>query len=143
MGMEINIDPVSLDNLGRGEVIDRFDEAFTSLLKNIRDPRTPHSKPREIAIKVKVEPIGSERNMANMTVDVITKFSAAAPFMSRIRLEEVPGGHVEAHEEINVDDQLGLGLENVSFTVVTLTGGAAQSEGSHDNPENHDDIDNI
>lgn len=47
---------LSLENLGRGEIIRQFDKAFSEVLDDINDTDTEEKKPRTITLKVKVVP---------------------------------------------------------------------------------------
>lgn len=99
----INSNTVSLVNLGRGEMIKRFDEAFDLLLANVKDTRTPATKTREIVIKAKVTP-SQERDEADLTVEVTTKFAAVDPYYTQIVIGERINGRPEAHEAIRNPD---------------------------------------
>ncbi len=73
---------VSLQNLARGAVVERFDAAFRSVLDNIMDPNTTHAA-REITLKVKIKP-DQNRDFGAVDVTCSAKLAPAAPLGTKI-----------------------------------------------------------
>ena len=66
-----HMEAVSLATLGRGAVIERFDDELRRVLENIMDPNTADGA-REVIVKVKIEP-NEERNSASVGIFVASK----------------------------------------------------------------------
>jgi hypothetical protein len=98
----VNSSPLSLENIGRGDTIERFDEAMSECLLNIKDPNTS-LKARKILITVTVTP-SIDRDTADFNVTVEKKFQAPIPYQSSIIIGNNIHGDLEAHESIEVKE---------------------------------------
>ena len=61
---------VSLENLGNGGVIEKFDHELQNVIANILDPNTPQDAKREISVKVTIKPGKADRGMCSMEIVV-------------------------------------------------------------------------
>ena len=73
---------VSLQNLARGAVVERFDDALRSVLDNIMDPNTGLTA-RTITLKVKIKP-DQNRDFGGVSVDCDTKLAPPTPLGTKI-----------------------------------------------------------
>ena len=80
--MSQNEDRVSLHNLARGAVVERFDDAFASTLDNILDPNTTLAA-RTITLKVKIKP-DQNRDFGNVDVTCSASLAPASPVQTKI-----------------------------------------------------------
>lgn len=98
----INSNPLTLANLGKGDTIERFDQALAAVLLNIKDEQTGLGK-REILIRVAVSP-GADRDEADIEVSVITKLAPKPKYASSIVIGVGVRGEIEAHESLPIEE---------------------------------------
>lgn len=95
----------SLDNLGRGEVIERFNEEFQKAIRNILDTRTPARK-RAVVIKLELEPLSDEdRHEIRGSIGVENKLLSPSPYCTRFQIELGISGKVEAREKVFIPEE--------------------------------------
>lgn len=92
----INTNPISLENIGRGNLVARFNQAMKDILANIRDENTSLKK-REIIIKVIIAP-SPDRDTAEFGVSVTAKPEPIIPYQSALVIGQDIYGECEAHE---------------------------------------------
>jgi hypothetical protein len=73
---------VSLDNLGRGAAIERFDDELRRVLENILDPNTTIAK-RSVTLKVTIKP-DEERALCQVDVDCKSSMAPVRPFKTNM-----------------------------------------------------------
>ena len=66
---------VTLTNLADGAALELFQEALTSVLRNISDPNTDAEAVREITLKVKIK-ANEERQVGDVTVSAAAKLAS-------------------------------------------------------------------
>ena len=110
MSRVTNSNPMSLANVGRGKVIERFDLAVADVLENIRDESTPTGKPRKVIIEATFLP-SSDRDGADISISVVPKLPAAEPYVSQLIITQDSDGNVIANESMSVEDADGVGEE--------------------------------
>lgn len=72
---------VSLETLGGGAVMEKFEEALKEVLENIDDPNTSPEAAREINIKLKIKPNKNfPRELGEYSVQVTTKTAPTKDF---------------------------------------------------------------
>lgn len=96
-----NSNPMSLSNVGKGEVIRRFDDAMTAALTNIKDPSTPAKKNRKILIEATIVP-SPDRDGGDLSIVVLTKLATSEPYASQVIISENIDGNLIAHESVSV-----------------------------------------
>lgn len=153
MGSIVNSNPITLTNLGRGDVIARFDQAMAEVLANIVDKRT-NLKKRKITIICEIEP-DVDRETADLKIEVKSTFCPISPYKSAIIIGRGIAGEVEAHECIEVpelrneDDGYENDSENESAeTEETVNEAESAPTDNQDTDvnsieENEEDIDNL
>jgi len=96
---------LTLENIGLGAGVEKFEQALKQVLENCLDPNTPEKAIREITLKVKIKPLNEARTEAAVTIDCIPKLAPAKTFPTRIFLGKDIRGNVEAHE-VNANQYL-------------------------------------
>ncbi len=90
-------EPLSLENLGCGAAMEKFEDALKEVLGNILDPNTDPKTAREVVMKVKVKP-NELRNEAEVSIHVHSKLAPTKPYPTRIFIGRSVQGNPEAHE---------------------------------------------
>ena len=90
-------DKLSLANLAKGAVIERFDVVMQEVLGNIQDINTDAEFIREINVKVKIKP-SPERDMMMMITQVVPKLAPLSSLLARAFVSKDVKGRGEAHE---------------------------------------------
>lgn len=101
---------VSLETLGQGAAVERFNLALQDVLNNVQDPNTDPKKARTVTMKVTVKP-SADREVGTLAVDVVSKLAPIAPFDVRVfmgRGKDGKGYATEYHSQ-----QAGLFTEPV------------------------------
>jgi len=75
----MELERLSLANLGGGAVVEKFGKALEKVLENVLDPNTKAEKERSITLTVTFRPSES-RHRAGVTVDVRAKLASARPY---------------------------------------------------------------
>ena len=88
---------VSLEKLNQGAAVERFNLALQDVLDNIQDPNTDPKKARSVTMKVTFKP-DSDRGIANLQCDVVSKLAPIAPFDVRVFLGRDKDGNGYATE---------------------------------------------
>jgi hypothetical protein len=70
---------VSLETLGQGAAVERFNLALQEVLDNIQDPNTDAKKARTVMLKATIKP-KEDREVGSIQVDVVSKLAPIAPF---------------------------------------------------------------
>jgi hypothetical protein len=97
---------VSLENLGNGGVIEKFDYEMKSVIANILDPNTPQDAKREINLKVILKPSKAERGVCSMTIEVSSKLAPTTPISSTLAVGITGHGEIAAKEYLPVQQDL-------------------------------------
>lgn len=92
---------VSLENLGSGAAVELFDDAMQKVLANINDPNTKAQAVREITLKVKIKPVGDQRDVATVEMQAIPKLAPVQPASTSISIGKTIAGKVEAREWVS------------------------------------------
>jgi hypothetical protein len=74
---------LSLENLGDGAAIERFDLALQEVLNNIQDVNTDAKKARSVTLKVTITP-NDDRQIGNLAVDVSAKIVPITAFKTTV-----------------------------------------------------------
>ena len=90
-------DAVTLETLGLGASIEKFEDAFKKVLENILDPNTHATVAREVVLRVKIKP-SEERTDATVLIDCQAKLASLKAFPTRIFIGKSLNGQPEAHE---------------------------------------------
>lgn len=99
-----NENPMSLSNLGKGEVIRRFDLAMADALSNIKDKSTPQKKARKIIVEASIIP-SHDREGGTFSVVVNKKFPTSEPYVSEMIIAQDSDGTIVAHESLPLDKE--------------------------------------
>jgi len=99
----INANPMTLENIGKGDTLSRFDRELEKVLRNIKDEETGLGK-REIHIKIIITP-GPDRDEADFDVDVTSKILPKPKYSSSMVIGQGVDGSLEAHEAIPVVEE--------------------------------------
>ncbi len=83
---------VSLQNLGRGAVIENFDSELARVLENILDPNTTEAA-REIRMTVKFKP-NENRDLLEVTIDCSSKLAFQGPIKTQVFIGRTTEGIV-------------------------------------------------
>lgn len=90
-------DSVTLENLGLGASVEKFEDALRKVLDNILDPNTLATVAREVILRVKIKP-SEERTDATVLIDCQAKLASLKAFPTRIFIGKSINGQPEAHE---------------------------------------------
>jgi len=77
-------DQVSLETLGQGAALERFNLALQDVLDNIQDVNTDPKKARTVTLKATIKP-SEDREVGSIVVDVVSKLAPIAPFKGHRR----------------------------------------------------------
>ena len=88
---------LSLANIGKGAVIEKFDTAFQKIITNIMDHNSS-DKPRTITVQAKVGPINESRNLVGIEVTHDVKNPKSKPFVTSATLGLDEKGRAYAQE---------------------------------------------
>lgn len=97
---------VSLENLGNGGVIEKFDHELQNVIANILDPNTPQDAKREISVKVTIKPGKADRGMCSMEIVVASKLAPTAGISSTLSVGMSQSGEMAAKEYLPVQASL-------------------------------------
>ncbi len=86
----MKLEPVSLETLGQGALVEMFDRELRKVLEDIDDPNTKAEKIRTITIEVKIKPTES-REAAAVQFNVHSKVAGLTPRGTVIHLAEHGG----------------------------------------------------
>lgn len=87
----------SLSDLMDGGVEERFNDALDKVWKNVYDPNTNPTSPREVVLKVKIKP-NERRDACDFNVDVFPKLAPPIPLTQTVMLQLNGDGSVTATE---------------------------------------------
>jgi len=88
----------SLDKLGNGALTEMFNRAFSTVVKNMKDPNTPFKDTRQITITITMKQ-DEERLKANTQISVKTKLAPVRPFETSFSIgQNISSGEVMASE---------------------------------------------
>lgn len=76
---------VTLETLGQGAALERFNLALQDALNNIQDVNTDPKKARTVTLKATLKP-SADREVGTIIVDVVSKLAPIAPFDVRVFL---------------------------------------------------------
>jgi hypothetical protein len=79
------MDRLTLANICKGAVEERFAREVSALLDNIGDPNTPAEKPRELTLKFKFLPF-ADRAGAQVSFEIGSKLAPMAPVKGNVYL---------------------------------------------------------
>lgn len=96
--------PISLDTLDRGGVVELFGTCLNDVLANIQDPNTKPEAVREITLSVKFKP-GKERNYTAMTYAAKTKLAPQQPVEIPIFVDKDSATKKPRGVELNAPDE--------------------------------------
>lgn len=74
-------EPLTLENIGEGELVTQFNEVMTKMMRNIMDQSTTEDV-REINIKIKMKPSPDNRGMVHTGFGIVPKFAPKKPVLS-------------------------------------------------------------
>lgn len=95
--MEKENEGVSLETLGQGAALERFNLALQDVLDNIQDLNTDPKKARTVTLKATIKP-SDDREVGSIMVDVVSKLAPIAPFDVRVFLGRDKDGKGYASE---------------------------------------------
>jgi len=76
---------LSLETLGQGAAVERFNLALQDVLTNIQDVNTPAKTKRVVTLKATISPT-EDRDIGNIVVEVVPKLAPIKPFDVRVRV---------------------------------------------------------
>lgn len=88
---------VSLDTLGNGAAVERFNYELARVLRNIVDINTDPKAVRSVTLKVSLKP-SDERNFAVADIQVTSKLAPIKPATTSMHISEGMAGNVRATE---------------------------------------------
>jgi|LDZT01.1.fsa_nt_gi hypothetical protein len=80
--MALTHEVVSLDNLGRGAAVEKFDDCLQEVLDNIIDPNTG-IETRSVTLKVSIKP-NDKRTLCTVAIKCESKLASAKPFITEM-----------------------------------------------------------
>lgn len=89
--------PVSLDSLGGGAAVERFNYELARVLNNIVDINTNPTAVRTVTLTLKIKP-NEERNFAINDIAVSSKLAPIKPVTTSMHISEGIAGNVRATE---------------------------------------------
>lgn len=95
---------LSLENLGKGILLEKFDDALQDVLKNIDDPNFEIKAKRKISIDLTIKPIG-KGNACTYVLDVKTKLAPANKHEGTIMTARVKGEGGYVASEVDLDQE--------------------------------------
>jgi len=105
------MEPVTLDSLAGGGVLEKFQEALNRVILNIQDPNTKPDQVREITIKVKIKPTKS-RDIGTVAFQVAEKLAPHEAIETQV-LMGIENGHPIAREfygsdprQMDIEDEI-------------------------------------
>jgi hypothetical protein len=104
-------DQVSLETLGQGAALERFNLALQDVLDNIQDVNTDPKKARTVTLKATIKP-SEDREVGSIVVDVVSKLAPIAPFDVRVFLGRDTEGKGYASEWKSPQQALALESES-------------------------------
>lgn len=96
--MEGEVLVLSLENLGDGAAIERFDLALQEVLNNIQDVNTDAKKARSVTLKVTITP-NEDRQIGYLSVDVNAKIVPITAFKTTVFMGKGSDGDAVAVEK--------------------------------------------
>lgn len=118
------VDTVSLDNLGGGAAVEKFNDELVEVLRNIQDPNTSPTATREIKLTVSLKP-AEDRASAAVTISTTKKLSPIKAYGTQVFIGRGATGF-EAREVMQAD--MFPGLPN-SGNVYTMDKSKTMEEG--------------
>jgi len=97
------VEIVSLENLGRGAAVEKFDDCLQQVLENILDPNTGASA-RAVTLKVTIKP-NENRTLCSVSIACDPKLVFPKPFVTEMFVGS-DGGKVIATEHNPKQDPL-------------------------------------
>ena len=76
---------VSLDTIGQGAAVERFNLALQEVFNNIQDANTSPKAAREVTLKLKIKP-DENREIGDVSVEIVSKLASVMPFIVRFFL---------------------------------------------------------
>lgn len=113
---------VSLENLGAGAVMEKFDDELKKVIENIMDPNTEAGKARSINITVSIKPRKEERDNCSMEVSVSSKLAPTRSLQSQLAVGVNQHGEVAAKEYVPKQGSLFEESEPVLRRVIAING---------------------
>jgi hypothetical protein len=92
---------VSLDNIGGGAAVEKFNDALVEVLRNIQDPNTAPNAAREIKLTVTFKP-AEDRGSAAVLIATSQKLAPLKTYKSQVFIGRGTTG-IEAREVIQDD----------------------------------------
>jgi hypothetical protein len=102
---------VSLDTIGQGAAVERFNLALQDVLNNIQDPNTSPKAARIITLKATIKS-DEDRAIGDVAVEVTTKLAPIKSFLVRLFMGRDKAGKGVASEYVpgpGLFDQVGAG----------------------------------
>jgi hypothetical protein len=90
---------VSLETLGQGAAVERFNLALQDVLNNIQDVNTNAKAARVVTLKATIKP-SEDRGVGTIVVDVVSKMAPIKPFDVHVFLGVDNDGHGHATEYV-------------------------------------------
>ena len=88
---------VTLTNLADGAALELFQEALTSVLRNISDPNTDAGAVREITLKVKIK-ANEERQVGDVSVSAAAKLASLKGVKTLVYIGKHAGEYVAVEQ---------------------------------------------
>ena len=89
---------ITLETIGGGEMIDRFQESLEKVLANILDDKMDISKPREIKLTLKLKPDIQDRKKVAYAFIIEEKLAPLNPLVNLLHIENI-GSLFNAYEQ--------------------------------------------
>ena len=111
---------VSLQTIGSGSAIAKFDTEIQKVLENIVDPNTPAETVRTITLQVKIKPDQS-REVASIEIGCTSKLADNTPYPSRIFIGKTKAGEIIGCE--SDPRQMSMNFDETVQTAADITTG--------------------
>lgn len=95
--MKTNEEKLSLTNILKGAIVERFDIVLQEVLDNIYDKNCDAEAVREITVKVKIKPT-PDRDLIGYAAQIIPKLAPLSSVIGKAVIDKDVKGNGEAHE---------------------------------------------
>ena len=90
---------VSLDTLGQGAAIEKFQDEFDRVLANVLDPNTKPTASRSVTLVVTIK-TDEDRSFANAMIEVKSKLAPSKPVGTAIYIGQHAGQPVATERDV-------------------------------------------
>ena len=137
MQKEVNRNPLTVDNLGRGKIRERFQSELSAALANIMDLATDPTKKRIFKLIFEIT-ADADREKASMVVKSENKLVAPEPYQTEIVIDRTISGEPLAHEKMPIEIDFDLFKD-----VEEIIEEPEESEASNKNEVTEEDLSEI